>query len=150
MEIASILVAAAILIPAAAYIARPLITDRFSENGQLSSQGSRLFAEKDRILDAIEELDMDHAMGKVPEQHYQIRREALVASGIQTLKDLDEIRPATEDPIDHLELEIQQAAALVRGAAVDEFCPQCGTKATSGDRFCTNCGNDLSAAEGSD
>jgi hypothetical protein len=150
VELASILVAAAILIPAAAYIARPLIIDRFSENGQLNSQGSRLYAEKDRILNAIQELDMDHAMGKVPEQHYQIRREALVADGIQTLKELDEIPTATEDPIDHLELEIQQAAAQLRGASAAEFCPQCGTKAAAGDLFCTSCGNDLSTAEGRD
>lgn len=174
MDIGSILLLLALLIPVALFIARPLI-DRESptftpEEDQQEHEYSTLLAERDRILTALEELDFDNALGKIPEGDYQPQRERLLIQGAEILRKLDGIDPALADPdmeqrieaaiaerrmttaqagerpqamlVDaDDEVEVQLAARRrARESRSAGFCPQCGRPVQETDRFCPKCG----------
>jgi hypothetical protein len=157
MDIGSILIILAVALVAAAYIARPLM-----EGGgrQLSSEDLRLSAlqaERDKVLDSLQEMDNDFAMGKIPEQDYQHLRRALVAQGAEVLKQLEawEPRPgpavragAARPPGDELDaaIEVRISQARRRGRRAGSFCSQCGTPLMAGDRYCTHCGAAVGAS----
>ncbi len=52
---------------------------------------SSLMAERDRIINALQELDFDHAIGKIPAQDYPVQRAALLQKGADILKKLDSL-----------------------------------------------------------
>jgi hypothetical protein len=55
---------------------------------------STLLAERDRILNALQELDFDYALGKVPPEDYPQQRAILLKAGADVLRELDEIEKA--------------------------------------------------------
>ncbi len=50
---------------------------------------STLLAERDRVLNAISELDFDYAVGKIPEEDFPGQRKLLLERGVQVLRQLD-------------------------------------------------------------
>lgn len=54
-------------------------------------QRSFLLAERDRVLNALNELDFDFALGKVPQEDYPLQRAVLLRKGAEVLRKLDEI-----------------------------------------------------------
>lgn len=50
---------------------------------------SSLLAERDRVLTALQELDFDYSMGKVPQEEYPSQRAELLKSGALILKRLE-------------------------------------------------------------
>src|SRR5690349_50087 len=52
-------------------------------------QRSSLLAERDRVLNALQELDFDYALGKVPAEEYPLQRSALLKTGADVLRHLD-------------------------------------------------------------
>jgi len=121
---------------------------------------SSLLAERDRILNAISELDFDNALDKIPAEDYPLRREHLVLRGADVLRQLDEYQgTATSDstserletalksgPVkqdDDLETLIA-ARRRERQEKSGGFCPQCGGAVVQSDRFCPKCGYSLS------
>lgn len=75
------------------FIARPFISG-FKTSGDAVEARDRLFsalmAERDRVLTALQELDFDNALGKVPAKDYPFQRAALLKTGADTLRRLDE------------------------------------------------------------
>lgn len=59
--------------------------------GQIESnqEVSTLLAERDRILNAIQELDFDNSLGKIPAGEYPGQRKALLQAGADVLRQLD-------------------------------------------------------------
>jgi hypothetical protein len=68
-----------------------------------------LLSERERILVALQELDFDYSLGKIPAEEYTLQRADLVERGAQVLRQLDEsrkthhtdetsIRPTEEKP----------------------------------------------------
>jgi hypothetical protein len=53
-------------------------------------QVSSLLAERDRVLNALQELDFDYALGKVPPEDYPQQRAVLLKSGAEVLRQLDQ------------------------------------------------------------
>jgi rubrerythrin len=177
MEIGSFLLLLALLIPVSLFIARPLLDKEAAavtpEEDLQEHELSTLLAERDRILTALEELDFDNALGKIPEGDYEPTRERLLMQGAEVLRRIDEIDPRSADP--DMEERIEAAIAERREAisrgdetpqavvvdADDEvelqlaarrraregksagFCPQCGRPVQESDRFCPKCGNTL-------
>lgn len=159
MEIGAILFSLAMILLVAAYVLKPLAG---TERGGYSSPGRRLSAlqaERDRVLDSIQEIDMDHAMGKVPEEDYQRQRQVLALEGAEILRKIDElqrigkrtIEPGAEPNGKTPEMELEAAVAQLRGKPLPAnsqtiesdsrgACPECGEGIFHGDRFCANCG----------
>ncbi len=65
-----------------------------AEQDSVEHKRSSLLAERDRILTALQELDFDHAMGKVPEEDYPSQRSALLMQGTRVLRQLETFDPA--------------------------------------------------------
>jgi hypothetical protein len=68
-------------------------------------QHSSLLAERDRTLTALQELDFDNALGKIPEEEYPYMRAELLHKGAAVLRQLDafeasELSGSVEDRIE--------------------------------------------------
>src|SRR3972149_1670233 len=112
MAIGSLLIFLALLVLVALFVARPLL-DIGEEESILDSEASQWLAERERVLDALAELDADGKMGKIPEEIYAEQRELLMAKGeaaFQELEKADKVSPrkgrqkqAKKSPSDDLE-----------------------------------------------
>ncbi|MCH7663556.1 MAG: zinc ribbon domain-containing protein [Chloroflexi bacterium] len=149
MDISSILFILALLILVILYILQPFATRRSLVVSSAEKQFSVLLAERERILGALEELDFDHSMGKVPEENYPAQRARLVEAGTEVLRKLD-IHKKTDVDLsskdqgakkqnDKLETMIA-ARRKTRPEKRAAFCHNCGTRAQPDDQFCANCG----------
>lgn len=160
MDIGSIFLILSLFILTALYVARPLYDRTSTKSTHIGMELSSLLAERDRILNAISELDFDNTLGKIPAEDYPLRREQLVLRGADVLRQLDEYQGgATSDTTsarletalrsdvvkqdDDLETLIA-ARRRVRQEKSGGFCPQCGGAIIKSDRFCPKCGNVLS------
>lgn len=174
MDLATILVLAAMLILTAAFIARPLAAGEGRVVEERERRLSELYAQQDQILAFLSELDADFAMGKIlPEDHQQQRSEWLTR-GADVLKEVDQLRAVPADGGGrsaleaHLEeevarlrkglggdtasdlearLESEVARVRVRLGATSGFCGNCGNPLVSGDRFCSRCGTPVPQTE---
>jgi rubrerythrin len=177
MELGSFFLLLALTIPVALFIARPLLdketAEATPEEDLQEHEISALLAERDRILTALEELDFDNALGKIPEGDYEPTRQRLLMQGAEVLRRLDTIDPdsADTDIEQRIEAAIAERRAATSGTAEtpqpvvvdadDEvelqlaarrraregksagFCPQCGNPVQESDRFCPKCGKPL-------
>lgn len=160
MDIGSILILVAMVVFVGAFVLRPLRDQRSVTVREDDHQLSHLLAERDRLLNALMELDFDHDMGKISEEAYPGQRASMVENAASVLKQLDELQGGSGAPSDQLEaviaarkgekavdlddpLEAKIAArrsAKQAPAGGDKFCPNCGSKTIPGDRFCSSCG----------
>ncbi len=134
-----------------------------------SLQVSALRAERDRVVNALQELDFDYRLGKVPAEIYPAERAALLKKGAEILRQLDELAPSVA-AAGSAEARVEKAAAAARADSsapaaqplTDEeieemiaarrkarktksagFCPKCGKAILVTDKFCPACGKSL-------
>jgi rubrerythrin len=129
---------------------------------------SALKAERDRVINSLQELDFDHKLGKIPAEDYPEQRAELLKKGSEILRQLDELEPILSSARD-AESRIEKAAASKRAdssSAAAElsdddieamiaarrkqhksksagFCPSCGKPVLAADNFCPSCGKSL-------
>ena len=112
MDIGSIFLILALLILVALFVGRPLIEkERPEEAPQIKTvdhERSALLAERDRILNALQELDFDYTLGKIPEEDYPTQRMRLVQMGADVLRKLDALAPQ----LVHQDAEARLEAAI--------------------------------------
>jgi len=159
MDVGSILVILAMFILVAGFLARPLLEKQGYSVTQSSRHLSELQTERDKILLILQELDMDHAMGKIPTQDYESQRPGLVARGAAILRKIDELGGAVFGPAsdkatsqERQDLEAMMEEEVLRrrkSSSVEPvaFCTKCGNRIQAGDRFCTRCGMKVHVAE---
>jgi len=94
MDIGSIFLILALLAVVVLLVSRPLFLRQNKPVFELSDredhEHSALLAERDRVLTALEELDFDNGMGKIPEEDYPVQRALLLQYGADILRKLDE------------------------------------------------------------
>jgi hypothetical protein len=78
---------------------------------------SSLLAERDRILNALQELEFDYVLGKVPEEDYPEQRTVLLQDGAQVLRQLDGIQVEEISEPGSVEDRIEAAVAARRADA---------------------------------
>ncbi len=96
--IGSLFLVLALAVFVALFIARPFLLDgrHKTASGTQTAQQERehqlsaLLAERDRLLTALQELDFDYALGKVPQEDYPQQRAILLKTGADVLRRLDE------------------------------------------------------------
>jgi len=156
MEIGAILFSLAMVLLVATYVLQPLAGLERAGYRDTSQRRSALQAERDRVLDSIQEIDMDYSMGKVPEEDYQRQRQALALEGAEILRKIDELQlPLDVEPRGKTpEMELEAAIARLRGKnpppssptvesssdSAAGACSECGQAILRGDHFCANCG----------
>lgn len=167
MELSTIFLLLAILILVGLYLYSPFIA-RSRRAADEAHELSALMAERDRVINALQELDFDFQLGKIPGEDYPAQRAALLQKGADILRKLDELAPASSTGRD-VEARIEKEAAARRADAAaqkpepgDEeleemiasrrqlrkdksagFCPKCGKPVLVTDRFCPSCGKSL-------
>ena len=170
MDIGSIFLILAVLVPVVLFIARPLMERSATIVTTEEHDYSHLLAERDRILNAVQELDFDHTLGKIPDEEYPAQRANLMRTGAEVLRQIDEFegqfviidaeaddRIEAEitarkvarlpiDPDDELEALIANRRRTQKETDQPKtggFCPQCGNCVQETDRFCPKCGKPL-------
>ena len=160
MDIGSIFIILAILIIIVAYIARPLVENRGFAVTEADRRYSRLQARRDQVLTILQELDMDHSMGKIPQEDYDAQRAILVARGASVLKEMDQFRKpgkasrltngSKDVATSQLEAQIEEAVSQMRTeqSGLDaKYCSNCGNALEGGDLFCVGCGTPIKVGE---
>jgi len=175
MDLGSIMLILALALGVGIYISLPLTrhsaTEKLIANTKTTDdvdhKRSALLAERDRVLTALQELDFDQALGKIPAEDYPEQRSELLASGASVLRQLDEIEPAGSNGAsaeDRIEVAVAQRRGEIRRAASNGnddlemaiaarrrersektagFCPKCGKPVQNSDIFCAHCGATL-------
>jgi rubrerythrin len=173
MEIGAIFLLLAVILLVMLFVARPFIEQRrttavSSEEHELSS----LMAERDRLITALQELDFDHTLGKIPSEDYPSTRAELLQHAAEVLRKLDAYpafgqAAARSDAESRIEAVIaaRRADAAVENSAESVsdddlesliaarksgrkeksagFCPKCGKPMLHSDRFCPHCGKSI-------
>jgi zinc-ribbon domain len=91
MDLGVILLLIALLLGVGLYLAAPLMNNRSGRVLQEPQEVSSLMAERDRIITALQELDFDFKLGKIPEEDYPVQRAELLQTGAGVLKKLDHL-----------------------------------------------------------
>jgi hypothetical protein len=116
MDIGSIFLILALLAVVVLLVSRPLFnrqsTTAFGLSDREDHDYSALLAERDRVLTALEELDFDNSMGKIPEEDYPVQRALLLQYGADILRKLDEYAVAGKDQKAELATEETTEARL--------------------------------------
>ncbi len=89
MDIGSIFLILALLIPVLLFITRPLL-ERSSATADGSEPAlSALLAQRDQVVATIQELDDDYHLGKIPAATYPDQRITLLNTGVGILRQID-------------------------------------------------------------
>lgn len=115
MDIGSILLILGLFILVGLYISRPLFERTATVVSSEEQERSALLAERDRLLNALQELDFDYALGKIPEEDYPSQRQTLLVQGAGVLRRLDGYQ--SEAPADDAESRLEAAIAARRADA---------------------------------
>lgn len=164
MDLGAIFFLLAVLILVGMYLYAPFITRTRRVTTAQEQETSSLMAERDRIINALQELDFDYNLGKIPADDYPQQRAELLKKGAEVLRKLDELQPASI-PQPDVEARIEEAIAARRADSAevtdDElesliaarrkvrkeksagFCPRCGQAVLTTDHFCPSCGKSL-------
>lgn len=166
MDIGAILLFLAVLVLTVLFIARPFLDKRQPAVAAGGHELSALMAERDSVITALQELDFDNSLGKIPSEDYPQQRAALLQHGAQVLRKIDRLSPKTASSGDaekRIEAAIaaRRADSAVQGSSgdVDDdlesliaarrserkeksggFCSNCGRPIMASDRFCPYCG----------
>jgi NADH pyrophosphatase NudC (nudix superfamily) len=169
MQITAIFFTLAILILVAIYLYAPFMERRARRVTEEEHELSALMAERDRVINSLQELDFDFKLGKIPDEDYPAQRTSLLQKGADILRQIDTIAPQTTAEPD-VDVRIEKAIAARRADAsvekpvIDDddvesmisarrkthkdrssgFCPKCGKPVMESDRFCPSCGKSLS------
>jgi hypothetical protein len=168
MDIGSIFLILGILVLVVLYVSQPFVQRKATVVSHEEHAFSALLAERDRIVNALQELDFDFTLGKIPEDSYASQRIDMLQRGAGILRQIDnfqgelvddtvgarleaaiqsrraESQPteASLDPDDELEALIANRRRARNGKS-GGFCSQCGNAIQKSDRFCPRCGHAL-------
>jgi hypothetical protein len=169
MDLTAIFFSLAVLILVGIYLYAPFIERRARRITEEEHELSALMAERDRVINSLQELDFDHKLGKIPKEDYPVQRANLLQKGADILRRIDSLAPQTVSAQD-TEARLERAiaarradASLARVEVSDDdlesmisarrksrssksagFCPRCGKPVMVTDRFCPSCGKSLS------
>jgi rubrerythrin len=129
MDIGSIFLILALFVLVVLFISQPFFERKpavsVGYNLELNEQEhelSSLLAERDRLLNALQELDFDHALGKIPDEDYPSQRALLLQRGAEVLRQLDTYQEGASS--DDVEARIEAAIAARRADAGRSASPQ--------------------------
>lgn len=168
MELGSLFLILAVLVIVGVYLYAPFTARARRVRVNETHEISALKAERDRVINSLQELDFDFNLEKIPAEDYPEQRAMLLQKGADILRKLDELAPIPASA-SNAEARIEKAAAAKRADAPDQaaevsdddlesmiaarrkqhksksagFCPRCGKPVLVTDKFCPSCGKGL-------
>ncbi len=141
MDIGSILAGLALTLLTVVFVALPLIQHRGKGVTDTERLSSELQAGRDRVLNSLQELEMDFNTGKILEEDYREQRQALLKKGAEILRQIDVLNAGGDGSTegDDIDDEIEAAIAQIRrkkGEGNGGFCPSCGAEVMVEDLLC--------------
>jgi len=161
MEPAAILFLLIVLAIIVLFVTRPFFKRPRIQAAESSHEYSFLLAERERLLTALQELDFDQTLGKIPAEDYPGQRATLLHKGAEVLRQLDAIAPAPAREAGRKDPGTENASNLNAPLSDDDleellskhrntrkdktagFCPKCGKPILQADVFCPSCGHPL-------
>jgi len=169
MELGAFFLVLAVGLAVGLYVAQPFIEGRIRRVAPEARETSALMAERDRVINALQELDFDFNLKKIPAEDYPVQRAELLQKGADILKQLDALTPishpassskATTDRIESAVAARRADTSTAQAGVRDDddvealissrrkarkeksggFCPRCGKPVLVSDRFCPHCG----------
>ncbi len=134
MDLGAILLLIALLLSVGLYLAAPLMRNHSRRVPQETQEVSSLMAERDRVINALQELDFDFKLGKIPEEDYPVQRAELLQMGTGVLKKLDQLTSAA---LDHRATRIsfrESCRGPPGGSRLETELPQMTSQADGSDR----------------
>jgi hypothetical protein len=148
MTISSLIIVLFIFILSGLIILRPFLDGSADDQIIGSSSYDSLIAERERLLSAIEELDLELELDKISSQEYSRNRDLLLVEAAGVLKKLEKtkkpvrsksqaaVQEASDDELERMiarrRLELKQDASRV--------CSNCQKQINPEDQFCSYCG----------
>lgn len=93
MELTAIFFSLAVLILVGMYLYAPFMERRARNVTEEEHELSALMAERDRVINSLQELDFDFKLGKIPEEDYPTQRASLLQKGADILRKIDALAP---------------------------------------------------------
>jgi hypothetical protein len=126
MDVGSILLILALLLLVGVFVTRPfferkVVSEVDPEADERDHELSSLLAERDRLLNALQELDFDHALAKIPEEDYPAQRALLLQQAAQVLQKLDALQ--ADSAADEMEARLEAAIAARRATLQPSLTP---------------------------
>lgn len=172
MDIGALFLLLAVCLLTIWFVARPFLERRRTTTVSADEQElSTQMAERDRLLMALQELDFDQTLGKIPAEDYPAMRASLLQRASDVLRRLDALQPqpgAADDAESRVEAviaarradaavqktdqptvsdeDLEELVAARRAARKEKsagFCPKCGKPVLRSDRFCPHCGKSI-------
>ncbi len=143
------------------FVTRPFFKRRRVRSAGSNHEMSALLAERERLINALQELDFDQSLGKIPAEDYPKQRALLLQQGAEVLRKLDFLNveaasraakksqgrnsaPKSTATLSDDDLEdLLAKRRTTRKAKTGGFCPNCGKPVLQSDVFCPVCGNTL-------
>ena len=123
MELGAVLLLAAVAIGVGFFVAVPFMEGRRVATGASDQELSSLLAERDRLINALQELDFDYTLGKIPAEAYPAQREELLRNGADVLRRIDALSISASPEGSDAESRIEAAVAARRADAVPQLTP---------------------------
>lgn len=110
-----------------------------------------LIAEKERLLNAIEEIDLEYELNKISSEEHTRNREILMGEAAKVLTELDKYPKSgsskrkttvSDEKKDNLERMIADRRKQLK-REMSKKCPHCGETVDSSAQFCSHCGGAL-------
>ena len=172
MEIGSVFLVLAVVLGVGIYVTQPFLERRGRKITAEAHELSALMAERERVVNALQELDFDYNLRKIPAEDYPVQRAELLQKGAEILKQLDTLSPASQPASNRKAADRIESAVAARRADLSNapiivrddddvealiasrrkvrkeksggFCPRCGKPVLVSDRFCPHCGKSIS------
>jgi len=125
MELTAIFFSLAVLILVGMFLYAPFLEKRARPVTEEEHDLSALMAERDRVINSLQELDFDFKLGKIPDEDYPVQRASLLQKGADILRKIDSLASSSpsggraEDEKQDTEARLEKAIAARRadGAA---------------------------------
>jgi rubrerythrin len=163
MELGAIVLLLVVLIIVILFVTQPF-TEFWRAKVQSGRDISVLLSNRENALNALQELDFDFKLGKIPLDEYSAQRATLVQMGADALRRMDEMqssqpalmaepdKPAVKEIAINLlaDEDLEDLVAKRRAARQQKpagFCPKCGKPILQSDRFCPSCGQPINPVQ---
>lgn len=151
MELGSLLVVIFVFFLSGFFILRPFLVHEETEGRAGRTMRDSLVAERERLLHAIEEIDLEYELKKISSEEHTRNRDILLSEAAIVLKELDDLpksgsakrkKTAPVEDVGNLEKMIADRRKQLKGEMSLE-CPHCGESVEEGAQFCSHCGGTL-------